>query len=124
MPDLPWSVRIQIFWSSPEITPCDMHWLSHELANQIYSRSRQEHQEPAPVVQETMSGPYLKPFEVDRDYDDDENDEEGKNQEIEDIMEDVMDIMEDKAYIDMSKEGSGTIPMLEIVDDNIDIEIF
>ena len=44
-PDLTWSVSIQIFWSSPFITPCNMNWLARELADQIYERKREFDQE-------------------------------------------------------------------------------
>jgi len=35
-PNISWRLSIQIFWSSPYITPCNMHWLARELAAQIY----------------------------------------------------------------------------------------
>merc|ERR1719312_2116675 len=44
-PDLSWSVSIQIFWSSPFITPCNMNWLARELADQIYEQKREFDQE-------------------------------------------------------------------------------
>jgi len=44
-PDLSWSVSIQIFWSSPFITPCNMNWLARELADQIYERKKELDQE-------------------------------------------------------------------------------
>ena len=44
-PDLSWSVSIQIFWSSPFITPCNMNWLARELADQIYERKKEFDQE-------------------------------------------------------------------------------
>merc|ERR1712025_940125 len=37
--DMPWSVRVQVLWYSPRISPCDMHWLSHELAAQIWMKT-------------------------------------------------------------------------------------
>merc|ERR1712236_102228 len=43
-PNLSWGVSIQIFWSSPYITPCDMNWLARELTGQIYQRKK-EHDE-------------------------------------------------------------------------------
>jgi len=44
-PDLSWSVSVQIFWSSPFITPCDMNWLARELADQIYHKKEENDQE-------------------------------------------------------------------------------
>jgi len=44
-PDLSWSVSVQIFWSSPFITPCNMNWLARELADQIYDRKKEIDQE-------------------------------------------------------------------------------
>merc|ERR1711892_499952 len=40
-PKLSWSVSVQIFWSSPFITPCDMNWLARELADQIYDKKKE-----------------------------------------------------------------------------------
>merc|ERR1712025_1530925 len=37
--DMPWSVRVQVLWYSPKISPCNMHWLSHELAAQIWMKT-------------------------------------------------------------------------------------
>ena len=44
-PDLSWSVSVQISWSSPFITPCDMNWLARELADQIYHKKEENDQE-------------------------------------------------------------------------------
>jgi len=40
-PNLSWGVSVQIFWSSPYITPCDMNWLARELTGQIYQRKKE-----------------------------------------------------------------------------------
>merc|ERR1712025_1232572 len=38
---MPWSVRVQVLWYSPSISPCNMHWLSHELAAQIWMKTNE-----------------------------------------------------------------------------------
>merc|ERR1712025_803018 len=52
--DMPWSVRVQVLWYSPRISPCNMHWLSHELAAQIWMKTN-EMRESAdiPRIQQT-----------------------------------------------------------------------
>jgi len=33
-----WTINLSVLWASPDITPCDMHKLSHVLADEIYNR--------------------------------------------------------------------------------------
>lgn len=33
-----WTINLSVLWASPLITPCDMHALSHVLAEEIYSK--------------------------------------------------------------------------------------
>ena len=33
-----WTINLSVLWASPDITPCDMHQLSHVLADEIYNR--------------------------------------------------------------------------------------
>jgi len=37
MPISSWTINLSILWASDEITPCDMHQLSHLLADEIYN---------------------------------------------------------------------------------------
>merc|ERR1712004_935169 len=37
MPVSSWTINLSILWASDEITPCDMHQLSHLLADEIYN---------------------------------------------------------------------------------------
>merc|ERR1712037_1044868 len=32
-----WTINLSVLWASPDITPCDMHQLSHVLADEIYN---------------------------------------------------------------------------------------
>merc|ERR1711936_1503306 len=50
-PDLSWGVSIQIFWSSPYFTPCDMNWLVKEVSDQIYIKQN-EHLESLEVQED------------------------------------------------------------------------
>ena len=62
-PNLSWSVSVRIFWSPPFITPCDMNWLSTELAEQIYNKKTeldQERMEETQEVQEKQIEDILK----------------------------------------------------------------
>merc|ERR1712192_327289 len=38
MPVSSWTINLSVLWASPDITPCDMHKLSHVLADEIYNR--------------------------------------------------------------------------------------
>jgi len=38
LPASTWTINLSVLWASPEITPCDMHKLSHVLADEIYNR--------------------------------------------------------------------------------------
>eukprot|EP00092_Neocalanus_flemingeri_P044411 GFUD01049243.1.p1 GENE.GFUD01049243.1~~GFUD01049243.1.p1 ORF type:complete len:296 (+),score=89.51 GFUD01049243.1:76-888(+) len=51
-PDLSWSLSVQIFWSSPFITPCDMNWLARELSEQIYNKKKELNQERMEEIME------------------------------------------------------------------------
>lgn len=69
-PDISWSVSVQIFWSSPYITPCNMNWLARELAEQIYDRKMEideemknmeiEEKQVEEVFEVATGGPYQK----------------------------------------------------------------
>jgi len=38
LPTSTWTINLSVLWASPDITPCDMHKLSHVLADEIYNR--------------------------------------------------------------------------------------
>jgi len=38
VPASTWTINLSVLWASPDITPCDMHQLSHVLADEIYNR--------------------------------------------------------------------------------------
>merc|ERR1712080_113584 len=38
LPTSTWTINLSVLWASPDITPCDMHQLSHVLAAEIYNR--------------------------------------------------------------------------------------
>merc|ERR1719348_1246307 len=38
LPTSTWTINLSVLWTSPDITPCDMHQLSHVLADEIYNR--------------------------------------------------------------------------------------
>ena len=38
MPVSSWTINLSILWASDDITPCDMHQLSHLLADEIYNK--------------------------------------------------------------------------------------
>merc|ERR1712198_774621 len=38
VPASSWTINLSVLWASPDITPCDMHQLSHVLADEIYNR--------------------------------------------------------------------------------------
>merc|ERR1719348_2959469 len=38
VPTSTWTINLSVLWASPDITPCDMHQLSHVLADEIYNR--------------------------------------------------------------------------------------
>merc|ERR1719348_736834 len=38
LPASTWTINLSVLWASPDITPCDMHQLSHVLADEIYNR--------------------------------------------------------------------------------------
>merc|ERR1711874_252447 len=85
-PDLSWSVSIQIFWSSPFITPCNMNWLARELAEQIYERKTELDQE------KKQSGSEFKKELVDEMFD--------KENKLSPNIEEVFDI----ATVDQEKK--------------------
>lgn len=41
-PGSSWTINLSVLWSAPDITPCDMHLLSHVLAEEIYSKGAAE----------------------------------------------------------------------------------
>ena len=47
-----WTINLSVLWASPDITPCDMHKLSHVLADEIYNRVEAREQPPAPWKEE------------------------------------------------------------------------
>ena len=38
LPTSTWTINLSVLWASPNITPSDMHQLSHVLADEIYNR--------------------------------------------------------------------------------------
>jgi len=40
-----WTINLSILWASDEITPCDMHQLSHLLADEIYNKLEAKEEE-------------------------------------------------------------------------------
>ena len=38
LPASSWTINLSVLWASPNITPSDMHQLSHVLADEIYNR--------------------------------------------------------------------------------------
>merc|ERR1712223_1478331 len=45
MPISSWTINLSILWASDEITPCDMHQLSHLLADEIYNKLEAKEEE-------------------------------------------------------------------------------
>merc|ERR1712223_1829800 len=45
MPVSSWTINLSILWASDEITPCDMHQLSHLLADEIYNKLEAKEEE-------------------------------------------------------------------------------
>jgi len=40
-----WTINLSILWASDDITPCDMHQLSHLLADEIYNKLEAKEEE-------------------------------------------------------------------------------
>ena len=47
LPASTWTINLSVLWASPDITPCDMHQLSHVLADEIYNRVEAREQQLA-----------------------------------------------------------------------------
>jgi len=47
VPASTWTINLSVLWASPDITPCDMHQLSHVLADEIYNRVEAREQQLA-----------------------------------------------------------------------------
>jgi len=57
MPVSSWTINLSILWASDQITPCDMHQLSHLLADEIYNKLEAKEEEWLEEEEESIHDP-------------------------------------------------------------------
>ena len=83
-----WTINLSVLWASPDITPCDMHKLSHVLADEIYNRVEARERLAAAWQEEEV-----------------EEEEMGENEEAEFLLSEWADDLEGEEY-ESSEESS------------------
>merc|ERR1719184_564115 len=101
-----WTINLSVLWASPDITPCDMHKLSHVLADEIYNRVEaaaaaawQEEEEEEDMEEEEMGeNEFLLSEWADLEGEEYESSEESSNEEYDE--EAITDIIFGKEVIE------------------------
>merc|ERR1712018_858874 len=60
MPVSSWTINLSILWASDQITPCDMHQLSHLLADEIYNKLEAKEEEEVEEIHDPDAASVLE----------------------------------------------------------------
>lgn len=99
-PGSSWTINLSVLWSSPGITPCDMHLLSHVLAEEIYSKGAAE--------REALSE--ARPWQEEEEREEEEAldnlvEEMMEEEEVQEALEEVLQVMKEEEDVADVEEG-------------------
>jgi len=115
LPTSTWTINLSVLWASPDITPCDMHKLSHVLADEIYNRVEAREQPPAPWKEEEEDNDQAKSLLwADLKGEDFGSSEESLEEEYEEEEEEISEEEEYPGFYDYMADVKGEYDELDV----------